>query len=85
VAVGGARVAPVYRDRPHVLRLARYLRGAANALSREGCRHFEVFDRVIEDFDRGIFQVGDEVLKRSTGVLYDRMWGPHGRDTLTEY
>jgi hypothetical protein len=54
-------------------------------LSREGCRHFEVFDRVIEDFDRGIFQVGDEVLKRSTGVLYDRMWGPHGRDTLTEY
>jgi hypothetical protein len=31
--------------------------GAANALSCEGCRHFEVFDRVTEDFDRGIFQV----------------------------
>jgi hypothetical protein len=29
--------------------------GAANALSREGCRHFEVFDRANEDFDRGIF------------------------------
>jgi hypothetical protein len=29
--------------------------GAANALSREGCRHFEVFDRVVVDFDRGIF------------------------------
>ena len=29
--------------------------GAANALSREGCRHFKVFDRVTEDFDCGIF------------------------------
>jgi hypothetical protein len=29
--------------------------GAANALSREGCRHFEVFDRVTEDFGREIF------------------------------
>jgi hypothetical protein len=24
------------------------------------------------------------VLKRSTGALYDRMWGPHGRDTVQE-
>jgi hypothetical protein len=58
--------------------------GAANALSREGCRHFEVFDWVTEDFDHGIFQVGDEVLKRSAGALYDRMWGPHSRDTVRE-
>jgi hypothetical protein len=29
--------------------------GVANALSREGCRHFDVFDRVTEDIDRGIF------------------------------
>jgi hypothetical protein len=29
--------------------------GAANALSCEGCRHFEVFDRSDEDFDRIIF------------------------------
>jgi hypothetical protein len=58
--------------------------GAANALSREGCKHFEVFDRANEDFDRGIFQVEDEVLKRSAGALYDRMWGPHGRDTVRE-
>jgi hypothetical protein len=58
--------------------------GAANALSHEGCRHFEVFDRATEDFDRGIFQVEDDVLKRSAGALYDRMWGPHGRDTVRE-
>jgi hypothetical protein len=58
--------------------------GAANALSHEGCRHFEVFDRVTKDFDRRIFQVGDEVLKRSAGALYNRMWGPHGRDTVRE-
>jgi hypothetical protein len=43
--------------------------GAANALSLEGCRHYEVFDRVTEDFDRGIFQVGDEVLKQSAGCF----------------
>jgi hypothetical protein len=58
--------------------------GAANALSCEGCRHFEVFDRFDEDFDRGIFQVEDEVLKQSTGALYDRMWSPHSRDTVWE-
>jgi hypothetical protein len=58
--------------------------GAANAMSREGCRHFEFFDRANEDFDRGIFQVEDEVLKRSAGALYDRMWAPHGRDTIWE-
>jgi hypothetical protein len=58
--------------------------GAANALSHEGCRHFEVFDLANEDFDRGIFQVEDKVLKRSAGALYDRMWGPHDRDTVRE-
>ena len=58
--------------------------GAANALSREGCRHFKVFDRSDEDFDHEIFQVEDVVLKRSAGALYDRMWGPHGRDTVRE-
>jgi hypothetical protein len=58
--------------------------GAANALSREGCRHFEVFDWANEDFDPGIFQVEDEKLKRSAGALYDMMWGPHGHDTVRE-
>jgi hypothetical protein len=29
--------------------------GAVNALSREGCGHFEVFDRSDEDFKHGIF------------------------------
>ena len=59
-------------------------KGAVNALSREGCRHFEVFDRSDEDFEHGIFQVEDPVLKRSAGALYDRMWGPHGRETVRE-
>jgi hypothetical protein len=58
--------------------------GDANALSHEGCSHFEVFDRATEDFDHGIFQVRDEVLKWSAGALYDRMWGPHGYDTVRE-
>jgi hypothetical protein len=43
--------------------------GAANALSHEGCRHFKVFDRSDEDFNREIFQVEDAVLKRSAGTL----------------
>jgi hypothetical protein len=58
--------------------------GVVHALSREGCEHFEVFDRSDEDFERKIFQVEDLVLKRSTGALYDRMWGPHGRETVWE-
>jgi hypothetical protein len=58
--------------------------GATNALSCEGCRHFEVFDRSDEDFNREIFQVEDAVLKQSAGALYDRMWGPHGCDTVRE-
>jgi hypothetical protein len=59
-------------------------KGAVNALSREGCEHFEVFDRSDEDFEHRIFQVEDPVLKRSAEALYDRMWGPHGRETVRE-
>jgi hypothetical protein len=55
-----------------------------NALSHEGCGHFEVFDRSDEDFEHGIFQVEDPVLKQSAGALYGRMWGPHGRETVRE-
>jgi hypothetical protein len=55
--------------------------GVVNALSRKGCGHFEVFDRSDEGFEREIFQVEDPVLKRSAGALFDRMWGPHGRET----
>jgi hypothetical protein len=58
--------------------------GAVNALSREGCGHFEVFDQSDEGFEREIFQVKDPVLKRSAGALFDRMWGPHGRETVRE-
>jgi hypothetical protein len=58
--------------------------GAVNALSREGCWHFKVFDRSDEDFERGIFQVEDPVLKRLAEALYDRMWGPHGREAVRE-
>jgi hypothetical protein len=59
-------------------------KGAANALAREGCRHFEAFDRSIEDFDVGVFQVEDDVLKRLARALYDRMWSPHGYDVVRE-
>jgi hypothetical protein len=56
--------------------------GAVNALSCERCGHFEVFNRLDEDFERRIFQVEDSMMKRSAGALYDRMWGPHGRETV---
>jgi hypothetical protein len=58
--------------------------GAMNALSREGCRHFEVFDQVDEDFERDIYKVEDPVVKESAGAIYDRMWGPHGRAMVRE-
>jgi hypothetical protein len=58
--------------------------GAMNALSREGCRHFEVFDQADEDFERDIFKVEDPVVKESARALYDRMWGLHGREVVRE-
>jgi hypothetical protein len=58
--------------------------GAVNALSREGCRHFEVFEQSDENFEREIFKVEDPVLKQSAGALFDRMWGPYGRETVRE-
>jgi hypothetical protein len=58
--------------------------GGVNALSREGCGHFEAFDQSDEGFEREIFQVEDPVMKRSARALFDRMWGPHGRETIQE-
>jgi hypothetical protein len=58
--------------------------GAMNALSREGCSHYEVFDQSDEDFERKIYKVEDPVVKDSAGALFDRMWGPHGREVVRE-
>jgi hypothetical protein len=58
--------------------------GAMNALSREGCRHYEVFDRSDEDFEHEIYKVEDPVVKDSAGALFDRMWGPHSREVVRE-
>jgi hypothetical protein len=58
--------------------------GAMNALSCEGCSHYEVFDRSDEDFGHKIFKVEDPVVKDSAGALFDRMWGPYGREVVRE-
>jgi hypothetical protein len=58
--------------------------GAMNALSREGCQHYEVFDQADEDFERDIYKVEDPIVKESAGAIYDRMWGPHGREVVRE-
>jgi hypothetical protein len=58
--------------------------GAMNALSREGCKHYEVFDQSDDNFEREIFKVEDPVVKDSAGALFDRMWGPHGREAVRE-
>jgi hypothetical protein len=58
--------------------------GAMNTLSREGCRHYEVFDRSDDDFERDIYKVEDPVVKESTGALFDQMWAPHGREMVRE-
>jgi hypothetical protein len=49
--------------------------GAMNALSREGYRHYKVFDQTDESFKREIFKAEDPVVKQSAGALFDRMWG----------
>jgi hypothetical protein len=58
--------------------------GAMNALSHEGCRHFEVFDQADEDFERDIFKVEDPVVKESAGAIYDRLWGAYGREVVRD-
>jgi hypothetical protein len=58
--------------------------GAMNALSREVCRHYEVFDQSDESFEREIFKAEDPVVKQSAGALFDRMWGAHGREAVRE-
>jgi hypothetical protein len=58
--------------------------GAMNALSHEGCSHYEVFDRADENFEREIFRVEDPMVKQLAGALFDRMWGPHGREAVRE-
>jgi hypothetical protein len=58
--------------------------GAMNVLSREGCRHYEVFDQADESFGREIFKAEDPVVKQSVGALFDRMWGAHGREAVRE-
>jgi hypothetical protein len=58
--------------------------GTMNALSREGCRHYEVFDQLDENFEREIFKAEDPVVKQSAGALFDRMWGLHGREAVRE-
>jgi hypothetical protein len=55
-----------------------------NALSHEGCSHYEGFDRSDEDFGRKIFKVEDPVVKDAAGALFDQMWGPHGREAVRE-
>jgi hypothetical protein len=55
-----------------------------NALSREGCMHYEVFDQADESFEREIFEAEDPMVKQSAGALFDRMWGPHGREAVRE-
>jgi hypothetical protein len=37
-----------------------------------------------EDFERDIYKVEDPVVKESAGAIYDRMWGPHGREVVRE-
>jgi hypothetical protein len=55
-----------------------------NALSREGYRHYEVFDQADEDFEQDIYKVEDPIVKESAEAIYDRMWGPHGREVVRE-
>jgi hypothetical protein len=58
--------------------------GTINALSHEGCRHYDVFDQSDKNFKREIFKAEDPVVKQSAGALFDRMWGPHGREAVRE-
>jgi hypothetical protein len=61
--------------------------GTLNALSHEGCRHYEVFDQSDENFEREIFKAEDPVVKESAGHFSIgcgvRMVGRRSRSGLT--
>jgi hypothetical protein len=59
-------------------------KGAMNALSREGCKHYEVFDQADKNFESEIFKVEDPVVKQSARELFDRMWSPNGREAVRD-
>jgi hypothetical protein len=59
-------------------------KGTLNALSHEGCLHYEVFDQSDENFEREIFKAEDPMVKQSAGALFDRMGGPHSREAVRE-
>jgi hypothetical protein len=70
VAARGIAGTPDHHGGIHVLCLPRHLRRGhecAVRLSREGCNHYEGFDRSDEDFGREIFKVEDPVVKDSAG------------------
>jgi multidrug efflux pump subunit AcrA (membrane-fusion protein) len=52
--------------------------GAMNALSREGCRHFEVFDQADEDFERDIYKVEDPIVTTGCGAPTVGRWSGSG-------
>jgi hypothetical protein len=85
MVAGGAAGAPDYCDGLHVLHLPHRLRGghecfvprgvqALRGLRPGGRKHFE----------REIFKAEDPVVKQSAGTLFDRMWGPHGREAIRD-
>jgi hypothetical protein len=56
----------------------------ASLVTCEGCRQYEVFDQADRNFEREIFKVQDPVVKQLAGALFDRMWGPHGREAVRD-
>jgi hypothetical protein len=45
--------------------------GTLNALSLEGCRHYEVFDQSDKNFEREVFKAEDPVVKQAARALFD--------------
>jgi hypothetical protein len=84
VAIRGIAGPADHRGGLHVLCLPRHLRGGHECAVPRGCSHYEGFDRSDEDFGCEIFKVEDPVVKDSAGALFDRMWGPHGREAVRE-
>jgi hypothetical protein len=84
MVAGGARCAPDHCDWSHVLCLPRHLRGGRECFVLRGVQALRGLRPVGQNIEREIFKVEDPVLKQSAGALLDRMWGPHGRETVRE-
>jgi hypothetical protein len=83
MVAGGAGGAPDHCGGFHVLRLPRHLRGDHECIVPRGVQALQDLRPIRRELCE-IFKAEDPMVKQSAWALFDRMWGPHGREAVRE-